>query len=162
MDGGAWQAAVHGVAKSQTRLSNFTFCFHFYTLEKEMATHSSVLAWRIPATAEPGGLLSMGLHRVGHDWHDLAAAATAAKYNSAITKELKGIYSISYSQVHNYDSKINTTSKWLCHQLLRFGLKTQNFREVEKVCIPCSVLKVFLKSKPALKTVLSNWGGGGE
>ena len=72
------------------------------------------------------------------------------------------IYDISYSQVHNYDSKINTTSKWLCHQLFRFGLKTQNFREVEKVCIPCSVLKVFLKSKPALKTVLSNWGGGGK
>ena len=64
MDGGAWQAAVHEVAKSQTRLSNFTFTFHFHALEKEMVTHSSVLAWRIPGTGEPGGLLSMGSHRV--------------------------------------------------------------------------------------------------
>jgi len=67
MEGGAWWAAVHGVAKSQTRLSDFTFIFHFHALEKEMATHSSVLAWRIPGTGEPGGLLSMGSHRVGHD-----------------------------------------------------------------------------------------------
>ena len=67
MDGGAWEAAVHGVAKSRTRLSDFTFPFHFHALEKEMATHSSVLAWRIPGTGEPGGLLSMGSHRVGHD-----------------------------------------------------------------------------------------------
>ena len=67
MDGGAWWAAVHGVATSRTRLSNFTFTFHFHALEKEMATHSSVLAWRIPGTAEPGGLPSMGSHRVGHD-----------------------------------------------------------------------------------------------
>ena len=75
MDGGAWWAAVRGVARSWTRLNNFTFTFHFHALEKEMATHSSVLAWRIPGTEEPGGLLSMGLHRVGHDWRDLAAAA---------------------------------------------------------------------------------------
>ena len=67
MDGGAWWAAVHGVAKSWTRLSNFAFPFHFHALEKEMATHSSVLAWRIPGTGEPGGLPSMGSHRVGHD-----------------------------------------------------------------------------------------------
>ena len=67
MDGGAWQAAVHGVAKSRTRLSIFTFTFHFHALEKEMATHSSVLAGRIPGTGEPGGLLSMGSHRGGHD-----------------------------------------------------------------------------------------------
>ena len=67
MDGGAWLAAVHGVAKSWTRLSDFTFTFHFHALEKEMATHSSVLAWIIPGTGEPGGLPSMGLHRVGHD-----------------------------------------------------------------------------------------------
>ena len=75
MDGGAWQATVHGVAKSRPRLSDFTFPFHFHTLEKEMATHSSVLARRIPGTGKPGGLPSMGLHRVGHDWSDLAAAA---------------------------------------------------------------------------------------
>ena len=67
MDSGAWQAAVHGVAKSRTRLCDFTFTFHFHTLETEMATHSSVLAWRIPVMREPGGLPSMGLHRVGHD-----------------------------------------------------------------------------------------------
>ena len=67
MDGGAWWAAVHGVAKSRTRLSDFTFTFHFHALEKEMATHSNVLAWRIPGTGDPGGLLSMGSHRVGHD-----------------------------------------------------------------------------------------------
>ena len=67
MDRGAWWPAVHGVAKSRTRLSDFTFTFHFHALEKKMATHSSVLAWRIPGTGEPGGLLSMGLHRVGHD-----------------------------------------------------------------------------------------------
>ena len=67
MDGRAWWAAVHGVAKSRTRLSDFTFTFHFHALEKEMAAHSSVLAWRIPGTGEPGGLPSMGLHRVRHD-----------------------------------------------------------------------------------------------
>ena len=65
--GGAWWAAVHGVAKSQARLNNFTFTFHFHALEKEMAPHSSVLAWRIPGTGEPGGLPSMGSRRVGHD-----------------------------------------------------------------------------------------------
>ena len=67
MDGGAWWAAVHEVAKSQTRLSNFTFNFHFHALEKEMATHSSILAWKMPWTEEPGWLLSMGSQRVGHN-----------------------------------------------------------------------------------------------
>ena len=74
MDRGAWWAAVYGVAKSRTRLSDFTFTFHFHALEEEMATHSSVLAWRTPGMAGPGGLPSMGLHRVGHDWSNLAAA----------------------------------------------------------------------------------------
>ena len=74
MDGGAWWAAVHGVAKSRTRLSDFTFTFHFHALVKEMATHSSVLAWRIPGTGEPGGLPSLGSHRVRHEWSDLVAA----------------------------------------------------------------------------------------
>ena len=76
MGRGTWWAAVQGVAKSWTRLSDFTFTFHFHALEKEMATHSIVLAWRIPGTGKPGELPSMGLHRVGHDWSDLAAAAT--------------------------------------------------------------------------------------
>ena len=75
MDGGAWKAAVHGVAKSQTRLSDFTLIFHFPALEKEMETQSSFIAWKIPGTREPDGLPSMGLHRVGHDWSNLAAAA---------------------------------------------------------------------------------------
>ena len=77
MDGGAWWAAVHGVTRSQTRLSDFPFPFHFPALEKEMATHSNVLAWRIPGMGEPGGLPSMGSHRVGHNWSNLAAAAAA-------------------------------------------------------------------------------------
>ena len=75
MDRGAWKAAVHGVSEGRTRLSDFTFTFHFHALEMERATHSSVSAWRIPGTGEPGGLLSMGSHRVGHNWSDLAAAA---------------------------------------------------------------------------------------
>ena len=72
MGGGAWWAAVHGAAKSRTRLSDFTFIFHFHALEKEMAPHSRVLAWRVPG--EPGGLPSVGSHRVGHDCSDSAAA----------------------------------------------------------------------------------------
>ena len=75
MNGGAWKAAVHGVAEGRTRLSDFTFTFHFHALEKEMATHSSVLAWRIPGTGESGGLLSMVLHRVGYDRSNLAPSA---------------------------------------------------------------------------------------
>ena len=77
MDGGAWKAAVHGVAEGRTRLSDFTLTFHFHALEKEMATHSSILAWRILGTGKPGGLPSMGSHRVGHDCSDLAAAVAA-------------------------------------------------------------------------------------
>ena len=84
MDGGPWWAAVLGVSKSRTRLSGFTFTFHFHALEKEMATHSSILAWRIPGTEEPSGLPSMGSHRVGHDWSDLAAAAAAAAISTEV------------------------------------------------------------------------------
>ena len=81
MDGGAWRAAVHAVAEGRTWLSDFTFAFHFQALEKGMATHSSVLACRIPGTGEPGGLPSLGSHRVGHDWSDLAAVAAAAVFS---------------------------------------------------------------------------------
>ena len=88
VDRGAWKAAVHGVAEGRTRLSDFTFTFHFHALEKEMATHSSVLAWRIPGTGEPGGLPSIGSHRVGHDWSNLAAAA-AAKYRAHSRLQVK-------------------------------------------------------------------------
>ena len=82
MDRGAWKAAVHGVSEGRTRLSNFTFTFHFDALEKEMATHSSVLAWRIPGTGEPGGLPSMESHRVGHDWSDLPVARHSVRPSS--------------------------------------------------------------------------------
>ena len=91
MDGGAWKAAVHGVAEGRTWLSNFIFTFHFHALEKEMATHSSVLAWRIPGMGEPGGLLSMGSHGVGHNWSDLAAAATGEVRDR---KQGSGYYSV--------------------------------------------------------------------
>ena len=84
MDGGAWWAAVHGVATSWTRLSKFTFTFHLHALEKETATHSSVLAWRIPGMGEPGGLPSIGSRRVGHDWSYLAAVAAAKSLKSII------------------------------------------------------------------------------
>ena len=85
MGGGAWQAEVYGVAKSRTWLSDFTFTFHVRAL-KEMATHSSVLAWRIPGTGEPGGLLSLGSHRVGYDWSDAAAAVV---YNNKASRNRK-------------------------------------------------------------------------
>ena len=84
MDRGAWWAAVPGVAKSRTRLSDFTFTFHFHALEKAMATHSSVLTWRTPGTGEPGGLPSLGSHRVGHDWSDLASIHIESWILSAI------------------------------------------------------------------------------
>ena len=91
MSGGAWWVTVHGVTKSRTWLSNFPFTFHFHALEKEIATHSSVLAWRIPGTGEPGGLPSMGWHRVGHDWSDLAAAVlqnhTLIRHNELLMQE---------------------------------------------------------------------------
>ena len=78
MDGGAWRGTVHGVTKSQTWLSNFTLTFYYHALEKAMAPHSSTLAWKLPWTEELGGLLSLGSHRVGHNWSDLAAAAATA------------------------------------------------------------------------------------
>ena len=83
-DRGACWAAVNGVAQSQTRLNDLTFTFHFHSLEKEMATHSSILAWRIPGTEEPAGLPTVGSHRAGHDLRDIAAAATAAYINTVI------------------------------------------------------------------------------
>ena len=87
MDGRPWKAAVHEVAKSQTQLGDFALTFHFHALEKEMATHSSILAWRIPGTREPGGLPSMGSHRVRHDWSDLAAAVLTFHFH-ALEKEM--------------------------------------------------------------------------
>ena len=102
MDGGAWKAAVHGVTKSRTQL-NFPFTFHFPALEKEMATDSSVLACRIPGTGEPGGLPSMGSHRVGHDWSDLAAAFTIihSVFNEQIDKGGKNLTTGFYLVISN-------------------------------------------------------------
>ena len=113
MDGRAWKSTVHGAAEGRTRLSDFTFTFHFHALEKEMATHSSVLAWRIPGMGEPGGLLSMGLHRVGHDWSDLAAAAEAFNLENLILK-----YHPKFSELREiklYTWIIHTI--WLCAEL---------------------------------------------
>jgi len=96
MGGGAWKAAVHGVAEGRTWLNDFTFTFHFHALEKEMATHSSVLAWRIPGTGEPGGLPSMGLQRVRHNWSDLAAAAAihTIKYHISWESVISSFHSV--------------------------------------------------------------------
>ena len=91
MDGGAWWAAIHGVAKSRKRLNDFSFTFHFHALDKEMATHSSVLAWRIPGPGESGGLLSMGSHRVSHDWRDLAVTSVWDECNCAVVWAFFGI-----------------------------------------------------------------------
>ena len=107
MDGGAWWAAVRGVTTSRTRLSDFTFTLHFHALEKEMATHSSVLAWRIPGTGEPGGLPSMGSHRVGHDWSNLATAAAASTmYESSMCSHFHQLLALLvffyYSHAHGY------------------------------------------------------------
>ena len=110
-DRGAWWAAVHGVAKSRTRLRDFPFTFHFHALEKEMATHSSVLAWRIPGTREPGGLPSMGSHRVGHDWSNLAAAAWSNTssfiwFNLIVTFVAKGVRTVTFFVGRKY-TKVN-------------------------------------------------------
>ena len=92
MNGGAW-AEVHGVAKSRTWLSDFTFTSHFHVLEKEMATHSSVLLWRIPGMEKPGRLPSMGSHRVGHNWHDIAAVGALDCHIYIDIKDLCFLYS---------------------------------------------------------------------
>ena len=107
MNVGAWKAAVHGVAEGRTRLSDFPFTFPFHALEKEMATHSSVLAWRIPGTGEPGGLPSMGSHRVGHNWSDLAAAAAPL---SIPTPPLD-----SWNHMHAVHAKSLQSSPTLCN-----------------------------------------------
>ena len=112
MDGGAWYAAVHGVTESQTWLSDFTFTFHFHALEKEMATHSSVLAWRIPGTGEPGGLPSMGSHRVRHDWSDLAAAAAAEHLQNYQLKQWKLILKYLLSYMSHFMDVILPETDW--------------------------------------------------
>ena len=103
MYGGAWWATVHGVAKSWIWLSDFTLTFHFHALEKEMATHSSVLAWRIPGTGEPCGLSPMGLHRVGHDWSDLAAAVAA--YSTCKWEKKRYFLNAEFQRIARRDQK---------------------------------------------------------
>ena len=117
MDGGAWWAAVYGVAKSRTRLSNFTFTVHFHALEKEMATHSSVPAWRIPGTGEPGGLPSLGPHRVGHNWSDLAAAA------SRVSSGIRRPRGNRFLRCCDF-----LTSQWVCCLLILFFHHSESFR----------------------------------
>ena len=92
MDGGAWKAAVHGIDEGRTRLSDFTFTFHFNALEKEMTTHSSVLAWRIPWTGEPDGLPSVGSNRVGHNWSDVLVVVVVEKVDSPGEKKALKLY----------------------------------------------------------------------
>ena len=124
MDGGAWWAAVLGVEKSQTRLRDFTFTFHFHALEKEMATHSSVLAWRIPGTGEPGGLPSMVSHRVGHDWSDLAAAVAADSGTTICPddqpRNLKGLL------LHPVSSSLVQSISKSCHFFLKIYLESSD------------------------------------
>jgi len=121
MDGGAWWAAVHGVAKSRTRLSDFTFTFHFHALEKEMATHSSVLAWRIPGTGEPGGLPSLGSHRVGHYWSYLAAVSIVSSSFIHIVRNENWLYTVIYSNCFDiYIKIITTTNSVNIHHLTLF------------------------------------------
>ena len=128
-DGGAWWAAVYGVAQSQTRLSDFTFTFHFHALEKEMATHSSSCLQN-PRDGEPGGLPSMGLHRVGHDWSNLPAAAAAAAAYSFLNFELSVV-----------PCKVLTVASWSTYRFLRsakshvLGHKTtlSKFKKIETI-----------------------------
>ena len=132
MDGGAWRAAVHGVAESRTRLSDFTFTFHFHALEKEMATHCSVLAWRIPGIGEPGGLSSMGLRRFGHDWSNAAATTSLIENLSAC------FISWFFLLIQHIDSKLQIIIEWeLTFQMIWpkdpiiFKLKTNNFHSID-------------------------------
>ena len=138
MDRGAWWAAVHGVAKSWTWLSDFTFTFHFPALEKEMATHSSVLAWRIPGTGEPGGLPSLGSHRVRHDWSDIAAAASFKK--SFLKVDLKRNNREMLPQVKSHSKKtecrrvndwsLGSTARGLCHTVHPLRAKSRGRKQI--------------------------------
>ena len=125
-----WLATVHGVAKSQTWLSDFTFTFHFHALEKEMATHSSVLAWRIPGTTEPGWLLSMGSHRVGHDWHNLSAVAAAGLLES------KGIPQNPSTFETNRQNRLHQNKKCFLFKRLCYEKENASHR-LRKICAKC-------------------------
>ena len=111
MDGGAWEAAIHGVADSRTWLSDFSFTFHFDAWEKETSTHSSVLAWRMPGTGEPGGLPSMWSHGVGHDWNDLAATGIPSPTLALLVVMLSKAHLTSHSRMSG--SRWVITASWL-------------------------------------------------
>ena len=145
MDGGAWLAAVHGVAKSWTRLRDFifTFTFHFPALEKEMATLSSVLALRIPETGEPGGLPSVGSHRVGHDWSDLAAALLSQAHSP--------IWLLLLNTHHLWSSSI-TTGSFLFFQTKLY----EQFSPLTRNCTEeCHTSVITLHISPSLQANLS-------
>ena len=130
MDRGALWAAVHEVSKSRTWLSDFTFTFHFHALEKEMAAHSSILAWRIPGMGEPGGLLSKGSHRVRHDWSDLAAADSVKSKGEVILFLLcflpscKLEFSGALSYLHLVTSVLNKSTYTITNCYIYFLLAT--------------------------------------
>ena len=133
MDGGAWWAAVHGVARSRTRLRDFTLFFQFHALEKEMATHSSVLTWRIPGTGEPGGLPSMGLHRVGHDWSELAAVAATCYFAISVREskwggKVSGIINMKMSIVGVEVGIIYLKGKYLLFSVYVLSTADQSFK----------------------------------
>ena len=158
MDGGAWKAAVHGVAKSRAQQSDFTFTFHFHALEKEMATHFSVLAWRIPGTGEPGGLPSMRSHRVGHDWSDLAAAA-AAEYiiwNARLDEAQAGI-KIAGRNINNLRYANDTTLMAESEEELK-SLMMKVEEESEKIGLKLNIQKTkIMASGP-----ITSWQIDGE
>ena len=132
VDGGAWKAAVHGVAEGRTRLSDFTFTFHFHALEKEMATCSSVIAWRIPGTVEPDGLPSMESHWVRHNWSDLAAVAAAHS-----SKVMLKILQARLQQYMNHElSDVQADfwkGRWIRDQIANICWIIEKAREFQKI-----------------------------
>ena len=135
MDRGAWKAAVYGIFEIWTQLSDFTFTFHFHALEKEIATHSSVLTWRIPGTGEPGGLLSMRLHRVRHDWSDLVVVVVMAVINKILQK-------ISYIYTHSILPEMG----WLGHRIYVFKFDEYyqlSFKLVELIDTSVNIIWAF-------------------
>ena len=158
MGRGAWWAAIRGVEKSWTRLSDFTFTFHFHALEKEMATHSSVLAWRIPGTGEPGGLPSMGLHRVRHDWSDLADSILKSRDITLSTK-VRLVKAMVFPVVmYGCESwtikkaecrRIDAFELWCWRRLLRvpWTARRPNQSTLKKISPGCSLEGLMLKLK---------------
>ena len=132
-----------GVAKGRTQLSDFTFTFHFYALEKEMATHSSTLAWRIPRMGEPGGLLSLGSHRVGHDWSDLAAVAAVPQFVFAVFSGLN----LCNELLEEYHKTDVPSSHDICQYLIStwlFMVILDSISRLKYVSLPVSLLTLKL------------------